>query len=95
MEVDPPHRLVYSWQGDPKHRATTVTWTLTPTADGGTRLKLEHTGFRGLGGTLLKWMLGSGWKKKFRDIAGGRTRRPTCPATTLDLTRRLSRWRIK
>jgi uncharacterized protein YndB with AHSA1/START domain len=66
LEVDPPHRLVYSWQGDPKHRVTTVTWTLTPTPDGGTRLQLAHTGFRGLGGTLLKWMLGGGWKKMFK-----------------------------
>lgn len=66
LEVDPPRRLVYSWQGDPKHRSTTVCWTLTPTSDGGTRLKLEHTGFRGLGGALLKTMLGQGWGKMFR-----------------------------
>jgi uncharacterized protein YndB with AHSA1/START domain len=65
LEVDPPRRLAYSWQGDPKHRVTTVTWTLTPTPEGCTRLKLEHSGFRGLGGTLLKRMLGSGWKKMF------------------------------
>ncbi len=66
LEVDPPRRLVYSWQGDPKHRITTVSWTLTPTAAGGTRLKLEHTGFRGLGGALLKSMLGQGWGKMLR-----------------------------
>lgn len=66
LEVDAPSRLVYSWQGDPRYRVTIVTWTLTQEPDGGTRLKLEHTGFRGLGGTLLKWMLGSGWKTKFK-----------------------------
>ena len=65
-ELDPPKRLSYTWQGDPKYRVTTVTWILTQTPDGGTRLTLEHRGFRGLGGTLLKWMLKSGWKKMFR-----------------------------
>lgn len=65
LEVDPPRRLTYTWQGDPKYRVTTVTWTLTP-AEGGTRLVLEHCGFRGVGGMLLKWMLGSGWKRMFR-----------------------------
>jgi uncharacterized protein YndB with AHSA1/START domain len=68
LEVDPPRRLAYSWQGDPKQRGTTVTWTLTPTPDGGTRLMLEHTGFRGLSGALLKRMLGGGWKKKLRTL---------------------------
>jgi uncharacterized protein YndB with AHSA1/START domain len=68
LEVDPPRRLAYSWQGDPKQRGTTVTWILTPTPDGGTRLKLEHTGFRGLSGALLKRMLGGGWKKKLRTL---------------------------
>ncbi len=68
LEIDPPRRLAYSWQGDPKQRGTTVTWTLTPTPDGGTRLKLEHTGFRGLGGAVLKRMLGGGWKKKLRTL---------------------------
>lgn len=65
-EVEPPRRLSYTWQGDPKYRVTTVTWILQPTADGGTRLTLEHRGFRGFGGMMLKWMLGSGWKKMFR-----------------------------
>lgn len=77
LEVDPPRRLVYSWQGDPKNRPTTVIWTLTPTADGGTQLKLEHSGFRGLGGLLLKSMLGRGWGKMFRTslpaVLDGRT----------------------
>jgi uncharacterized protein YndB with AHSA1/START domain len=66
LEVDPPRKLSYTWQGDPKYRVTTVTWTLEPAASGGTLLRLEHTGFRGFGGMLLKWMLGSGWKKMFR-----------------------------
>ena len=65
LEIDPPRRLSYSWLGDPKARATTVTWTLTP-MNGGTRLVLEHRGFRGIGGLLLRWILGSGWKRMLR-----------------------------
>ena len=64
LEVDPPRRLSYTWEGDPG-RVTTVTWTLAPAA-GGTRLVLEHRGFRGFGGLLHKWMLGSGWKSMLR-----------------------------
>ncbi len=65
LEVDPPRRLSYLWQGDPKSRPTVVTWILEPTAEG-TRLRLEHTGFRGLGGFFLKLLLGSGWKRMLR-----------------------------
>ena len=52
LEVIPNKRLVYSWQGG--HEAnkeygsrleTVVTWTLTQ-LEGGTRLHLEHSGFR-------------------------------------------------
>ena len=46
LEIDEPRRLAYSWEGDPKHPPTVVTWTLTP-IEGGTRLRLEHTGFQG------------------------------------------------
>ncbi|HEY1377250.1 MAG TPA: SRPBCC domain-containing protein [Gemmataceae bacterium] len=67
LVVEPPRRLAYTWQGDPKHRPTKVTWTLEPVADG-TRLRLEHTGFRGVGGFLLRWMLGSGWGRMLRII---------------------------
>ncbi len=65
LEVDPPRRQSYRWQGDPKYRPTVVTWILEPTP-GGTRLRLEHTGFLGLGGYLLSLILGSGWKEMLR-----------------------------
>lgn len=35
--------LVYTWPATPLK--TLVTWTLTSTASGGTRLALEHSGF--------------------------------------------------
>ena len=48
LEVDPPHRLVYSWgdgtESDSGLR-TVVTWTLTP-VDGGTLVRMEQSGFR-------------------------------------------------
>lgn len=49
LEVEPLKRLVYSWNGHGEQAATgiksVVTWTLTPTAGGGTRLHMEHAGF--------------------------------------------------
>jgi uncharacterized protein YndB with AHSA1/START domain len=79
LEVDPPRRLSYTWQGDPKYRVTTVTWSLEPAPDG-TRLVLEHRGFRGFGGMLLKWMLGSGWKGMLKtslpDVLAGKATGP-------------------
>jgi uncharacterized protein YndB with AHSA1/START domain len=47
LEVNPPHRLSYSWRGGAGDFAldTIVTWTLEPRADGGTLLHLEHAGF--------------------------------------------------
>jgi uncharacterized protein YndB with AHSA1/START domain len=75
LEVDPPRRLSYTWQGDEKGQVTTVTWTLEPVSDG-TRLVLEHTGFRGLSGWFHKRILGSGWKgmlaKTIRDVLDGK-----------------------
>ena len=47
IEIDPHSRLRYSWRSGSGASAldTEVTWTLTPTASGGTRLALEQTGF--------------------------------------------------
>jgi uncharacterized protein YndB with AHSA1/START domain len=48
-EVDPPKRLTFTWVGGSKEAGTyldtTVTWILSPTATGGTLLRLEHAGF--------------------------------------------------
>lgn len=63
LEVDEPRRLSYSWLGGEDGEPTVVTFTLTP-VEGGTRLRLEHTGFRGLGGFFTRFVLSRGWKKK-------------------------------
>jgi len=66
LTVEPPHRLAYTWQGDPEMEPTVVTWTLTPVATG-TRLCLEHTGFIGAEGEQLAEMLASGWGSMLRE----------------------------
>ena len=71
VDVEPMRRLVYTWaSGKGVARPTTVRWTLDPVLDG-TRLTLEHSGFHGLGGLILRGMLSGGWGKKltqFMDI---------------------------
>jgi uncharacterized protein YndB with AHSA1/START domain len=64
LEVDAPRRLVYSW-GDGTESAsglkTVVTWTLTP-KDGGTHVRMEHSGFRPQDEDGYRGM-GGGWPR--------------------------------
>ncbi|BAU53365.1 SRPBCC family protein [Mucilaginibacter gotjawali] len=66
MEIIPNQKLVYTWKGGPQPGVisldTLLTWTLTPDA-GGTRLVLEHTGFKGWKNYLTSIFMGTGWKK--------------------------------
>ncbi|MBX6773233.1 MAG: SRPBCC domain-containing protein [Chloroflexi bacterium] len=62
LEVDKPHRLSYTWVGGPANNIvhTKVTWTLTETDDGVTRLHLEQSGFdpeakQAIGGAKYGW----------------------------------------
>lgn len=41
IELDEPHRLVYTWKDSPTRSPSLVIWTLTA-VDGGTRLQLKH-----------------------------------------------------
>jgi uncharacterized protein YndB with AHSA1/START domain len=59
IEFDPPRRLAYTWRGGPID--TVLRITLEPVASG-TRLVLEHTGFRGVKAVLVSLVMGSGWK---------------------------------
>ncbi|MEO7910659.1 MAG: SRPBCC domain-containing protein [Roseiflexaceae bacterium] len=63
IEADPPRRLAYTWQGGPQSKPTIVTWTLEPVGTT-TRVRLEHTGFEGLGGLAVSFLLGRGWRSK-------------------------------
>ena len=60
IELDPPRRIAYTWRGGPID--TVLRITLEPVA-GGTRLVLEHTGFRGFKAVLVSLIMGSGWKR--------------------------------
>ena len=63
LAVEPPSRLAYSWNASGEQAAdglkTTVTWTLTP-EDGGTRVRMEQSGFRLQDEGGFKGM-GGGW----------------------------------
>ncbi|MBT9331796.1 SRPBCC family protein [Paracidobacterium acidisoli] len=69
LEVALQQRLVYRWQGGAKklegygHELDTiVTWTLTPAANGGTQLHLEHAGFDPE--SYAYKVMGQGWRGK-------------------------------
>jgi len=59
LELDRPRRMTWRWKSD--WIDTTVAFTLAPEG-AGTRLRLVHDGFRGVRGTFVSWMMGSGWK---------------------------------
>jgi uncharacterized protein YndB with AHSA1/START domain len=64
LQAEEPHLLVYSWKGSRMRNTTTVRWTLTALPDdAGTRLRLDHQGFEGLGGAVMAFMHRGGWKK--------------------------------
>jgi uncharacterized protein YndB with AHSA1/START domain len=59
LELDPPHRMVWSWAGGSIE--TTVTFTLEPAAGAGTTLRMRQEGFHGLGAQLTRTILAGGW----------------------------------
>ncbi|MFI5304272.1 MAG: SRPBCC domain-containing protein [Nitrospiria bacterium] len=66
LEVDKPYRLSYSWKTSNMKKPTTVTFILTPTRDGGTHLRLEHSGFKGDIGKTMFPIFKGGWGHKLR-----------------------------
>jgi len=60
LELEPERRLVLAWKSNVID--TKVTFLLEPLGDGGTRLTLAHTGFRGLKPVMTSFILGMGWK---------------------------------
>ena len=67
LEIDPPHKLVYSWVGGSANNATVgsvldsvLTITLAPEADG-TRFKLIHDGFRSPQNDMGFDQMSQGW----------------------------------
>ena len=62
VTLEPPHRVAYTWNGGDGSLDTLVTFSLSP-ENGGTRLRLEHTGFAsgGPAGITIRDILASGW----------------------------------
>jgi uncharacterized protein YndB with AHSA1/START domain len=69
-EVTPMSRLAYTWTSGKSRNdldmSTTVTWTLAPQANG-TKLILEHAGFKGLKNLMVSKVLAGGWRTKIAD----------------------------
>ena len=61
LVADPPRHLAYSWSGGPG-MATRVDWTLQDVS-GGTHLRFTHTGFSGIKGRLIAFVLKRGWRR--------------------------------
>jgi uncharacterized protein YndB with AHSA1/START domain len=63
LEAREPSLLRYTWDDDGTGKPTQLTYRLEPRV-GGTRLTVEHAGFRGAGGFVFaKLIMTPGWKK--------------------------------
>ncbi|MGH9814692.1 MAG: SRPBCC family protein [Candidatus Acidiferrales bacterium] len=56
LECHPPRRLVYTWKGGPIDTVLTIE---PESVAGGTRLKLAHTGFKGMRALMVAMIMGS------------------------------------
>ena len=57
LEVNEPHLLRYTWADEAGGGVTQVLYRIEPRTDG-SRFTYEHTGFTGIGGTLMAAVLG-------------------------------------
>jgi uncharacterized protein YndB with AHSA1/START domain len=65
LQVEPPRRLVYSWKGGAGSGMaapleSVVAWTLEP-AEGGTRVRMVHSGFRSPQNDMAFQAMSPGW----------------------------------
>lgn len=62
VRLDAPRCVAYTWRGGGGLIDTLVTFSIEP-AEGGTRLRLEHSGFAATGptGLTIRDILASGW----------------------------------
>ena len=74
LEVVPEERIAYAWKGGHESNEgygsrleTIVTWTLTR-LDGGTRLRLVHSGFVLPKNEMALKNMGNGWQKVVRNL---------------------------
>ncbi|MDN5284143.1 MAG: hypothetical protein JWR38_417 [Mucilaginibacter sp.] len=66
LEIVPNKKLVYTWKGGPRPGVidldTLLIWTLSPEGEG-TRMVLEHSGFKGFKNLITSMFMENGWKK--------------------------------
>jgi uncharacterized protein YndB with AHSA1/START domain len=67
---EPPDRVALSWTVDPSCAGTEVEVRFTETDTGGTRVELEHRGWRDAATELVQ-RYGSGWEHVLRTFAAG------------------------
>jgi uncharacterized protein YndB with AHSA1/START domain len=70
LETNKPNRLSYSWKTKNMPKPSTVTFILTSTRDGGTHLRLEHSGLEGDSGKLMHPLFKGGWELKLGSQLG-------------------------
>jgi uncharacterized protein YndB with AHSA1/START domain len=63
LDVQENKLFEYTWQGGWMKQPTHIRFTLTEKPNG-TLLILEHWGFEGFSGIILRRMMSGGWKKK-------------------------------
>lgn len=61
LELDPPHRMIWSWRGGPID--TIVTFTVTELGPRSCRLEFLQEGFQGPSGQFTRFVLRGGWRK--------------------------------
>lgn len=62
IDFQEPTKLVYTWQGGPLKKPTTVSFFLKAKKEG-TLLSFSHSGFEGfINQYIVRFILGSGWK---------------------------------
>ena len=66
IEADAPRRFALRWNTHDKNPST-VSWTLTKTAEGGTHVLFRHEGLTGFMGLIMKKGMDKGWGTMVRD----------------------------
>jgi len=70
LELSPPRRLVYTWSSSWMPRATVVTWELSK-LEGGTLVKVTHSGFAGdaeqANNHSTGWAMVLGWLQSYAE----------------------------
>ena len=67
LQVEAPQLLSYSFIGGVMNHETRVTITLEA-SQSGTRLRLDHTGFRGLKDIGISFIIGMGWRRMLMNM---------------------------